>query len=300
MMNIIFLVIISFITNIVFSSNNENIYAVYDEEMEVISIFRENLDIPIIVQNTQSDIRPYLHPIIAPDGNGTLTEYRPGHHTHQTGIYWGLKEVNGRDYFMDCCRPGVEGYYRKLSSEILTENGSEVSWQTVYDLLDDDGKTVLTETKIWTLTIRNNKYYLDLIWNGLAKSNVYVEEFYVGGLFVRMPWYRGIDGRVINSVGQTNNEAETNRALWANVGMEIDSRDDWGNITVFDHKDNINFPTPWRVDRELGIGPSKQITGDWELDKGQNITFRFRLLIYTGEPDIETLNKEWHRYNFPG
>ena len=32
---------------------------------------------PIVTQNARSDFRPYLHPIVAPDGKGELTEYSP-------------------------------------------------------------------------------------------------------------------------------------------------------------------------------------------------------------------------------
>jgi hypothetical protein len=271
--------------------------AVQDDDSGTITIWQEDNTEPILVQNAQDKIRPYLHPITAPDGNGVLTEYRPGHHRHQTGIYWGLKEVNGRDYFMDCCKPGEEGFYRKLSSEILIDDGPEVSWQTVYDLLDENGKTMLTETHIWTMKNEDEKYYLDLQWIGSAKTDITVEHFFVGGLFVRMPWYRGIDGEVINSAGQINHDAEGKRALWTNVGMAIDGRDDWGNIAIFEHKENVDFPVPWRVDGELGVGPSRQISGDWELKKGESETFRYRLLIYTGMPDYDQLNKEWHKYN---
>ncbi len=33
-------------------------------------------------------------------------------------------------------------------------------------------------------------------------SVVTVERFYVGGLFIRMPWHKGIAGEVINAAGQ--------------------------------------------------------------------------------------------------
>ena len=39
--------------------------------------------------------RPYIHPIVSPDGKGILTEYSPGHHKHQTGLYWGFTRING-------------------------------------------------------------------------------------------------------------------------------------------------------------------------------------------------------------
>ena len=72
---------------------------VRDEGAETISVFRPDGEEAILVQNARSDHRPYLHPIVAPDGKGILTEYSPGHHPHQTGLYWGMTRVNGRDYF---------------------------------------------------------------------------------------------------------------------------------------------------------------------------------------------------------
>ena len=55
-----------------------------------ISVFRENGAEPILVENVREDHRPYIHPIIEPDGVGELTQYSPGHHKHQTGLYWGF------------------------------------------------------------------------------------------------------------------------------------------------------------------------------------------------------------------
>src|SRR5690606_25843807 len=54
-----------------------------------ILIFREGDKEPILTQIAKKEERPYLHPIVAPDGKGVMTQFRPGHHLHQTGIYWG-------------------------------------------------------------------------------------------------------------------------------------------------------------------------------------------------------------------
>ena len=80
-----------------------------DANESTISVFRAGEQKPLVVQNAKSNFRPYLHPIKAPDGNGVLTEFSPGHHTHQTGLYWGFTRVNGRDYFHN---PG-EDYWKR-------------------------------------------------------------------------------------------------------------------------------------------------------------------------------------------
>ena len=79
-----------------------------DEATHTISVYRVNVAEPIVTQNAKPDLRPYLHPMVSPDGKSVLTEYSPGHHPHQTGLYWGFTKVNGRDYFHN----PANGYWR--------------------------------------------------------------------------------------------------------------------------------------------------------------------------------------------
>src|SRR3954467_9425729 len=56
------------------------------------------------------------------------------------------------------------------------------------------------------------------------------------------------------------------------------------------------LPTSWRVDNQLGIGPSRQITGDWKIENGKTERFRYRLTIYTGQLDPADLTREWEAF----
>ena len=135
------------LSSTVASAHNTVLTLRQDDATNTISVYRENDKEAILTQNARPDFRPYLHPIVAPDGKGLLTEYSPGHHKHQTGLYWGLKQVNGRDYFHN---PGA-GFWRKVSSAVLVPKGEEVKWTTVYQLLDAEGKPVMNETQVWTM-----------------------------------------------------------------------------------------------------------------------------------------------------
>ena len=263
-----------------------------DQAAATISVFFGKAKEPILTQIAKKDERPYIHPIIAPDGKGVLTEYRPAHHLHQTGIYWGLKLVNGRDYFMKW----QGDYWRGISANVIEKKGKQVKWQTVYDMLDEKGNTVMVETQNWAMQKIDGKYVLDLEWRGEAKTDVTMGKFYVGGLFVRMPWVKGTIGEIINSAGQRNMEIEAQRAIWSDVGIKVDGRDDFAHIAIFDHPDNKAFPTPWRVDSQLGLGPSRQILGDWKLAKGETEVARYRLLIYTGELNSTELTRSWEKF----
>ena len=262
----------------------------YDEIAGTISVSRgETL---LLVQNVKPDIRPYIHPIIAPDGIGVLTEFSPSHHKHQTGLYWGLKKVNGRDYFMNW----KGEYWRKVSAGVIADHGPPVKWQTVYDLLDEKGSAILTETQIWSMQESEGKFVLDLEWRGEAKTEVKMEKFYVGGLFLRMPWREGIAGEVTNTNGKKNAEAEGQRAKWNDIGIQIDGRKDKAHIAILDHPNNADSPVPWRVDNELGIGPSRQILGDWSIQKGKSEIIRYRLIVYTGDVKTDDINRLWKKY----
>ena len=264
-----------------------------DENTGSITVHREASPEAILTQVAGPATRPYLHPIVAPDGKGDLTEFSPGHHKHQTGLYWGFTRVNKRDYFHNL----QSDYWKRNYSKVLIASGQSVSWQTSYDLLGDQGQTVLTQTQTWTMTSSNHEHVLDLTWEGTGKSDVTIGKYKYGGLFLRMPWHRGkTKGEVVNSALQKNSQAEGKRAVWVDVGMDIEDRDDWGHITIFDHPENSDFPQPWRVDGQLGIGPCRAILGEWKIPKGQTETIRHRFLVHTGKLDPKALTKKWEAY----
>ena len=246
-------------------------------------------DKAILTQVVKEGVRPYIHPIVAPDGNGVLTEYSPGHHLHQTGLYWGLKRVNERDYFMNW----KESHWKKISAKILEEEGPVVRWQTEYGLLDENGKVILTEVQEWSMQESDGGYILDLEWKGNAKIDITLGEFYVGGLFLRMPWKKGDIAAIINSNGQNNLKAEGQRAIWTDLGVQVEGRNDMAHIAILDHPDNRAFPTPWRVDTQFGFGPSIQILGDWKIKEAETEIIKYRLIIYTGDRDKGYISRAW-------
>ena len=291
--------------------------AVIDEDRGTISIFKRNVESPIAVQNALPNFRPYLHPISPPDGIGHVTEYSPGHHKHQTGLYWGFTRVNGkpieqeallqffydpktedhvqikgRDYFHN---PGSE-YWKRVGFNVIDSAGDNVSWNTVYFMLNESGDPLMKETQTWSLTERDGKYMLELEWRGKALEEVVIGEMAYGGLFLRMPWKEGINGEVMNFARQKNDRAEGQRSLWVDVGMQVEGRNDLAHVAIFDHPENRGFPQTWRVDGQLGVGPSRAIMGDWKILKGETEVIKHGFVIYTGELNDLDLTEQWKQY----
>ncbi|MDX1636648.1 MAG: DUF6807 family protein [Balneolaceae bacterium] len=274
------------------TQDEHHLRASYDNESGSITIYRSGSRQPLVVQNARSNFRPYLHPIKAPDGNGVLTQLSPGHHTHQTGLYWGFTRVNGRDFFHN---PGAD-YWRRVSAEVTEAEGDTIAWRTVYHLLDEEENAIMREQQDWQMTHKEDTVLLDLEWKGEALTNITVGEYNYGGLFLRMPWREGIEGEVVNAARQRNQRAEGRRAMWLDVGMEIEGRNDFGHIAIFDHPDNTGFPQPWRVDGQMGVGPVRARLGDWKINKGESETIKHRLVVYTGELNNARITRQWEQY----
>jgi hypothetical protein len=200
----------------------------------------------------------------------------------------GFKFLNGREFFMQW----QGDHYRKVSANVTRARGQQVSWQTVYQMLDESAHSMLTETQDWSMEETGGKYILDLEWRGEAKTDIVVGKMYVGGLFIRIPWHPGDRAEAVNSVGQKDQDAEQQRAVWTDVGIQVEGRNDLAHIVVFDYPDNIGFPIPWRVDSQYGFGPNTEWT-DTKIDKGRARVYRYRLIAYTGELNSAELMRAW-------
>ena len=258
-----------------------------------LEVFLDGVSEPLVIQNAKNGFRPYLHPIKGPNGNGVFTQYSPGHHKHQTGLYWGLTRVNGRDYFHN---PSSK-YWRKKSSNIIKNSGDNVEWETIYEMLNNEGEALMTETQSWSMSIsKRGEIILDLIWKGHANKKITVSKYNYGGLFLRMPWKRNIKAETINSEGDKNQTGEGKSANWVDLGMEISGLDKLGRIVIYDHPSNDGFPNQWRIDGQFGIGPASARRGDWDIKKGDHKIFKHRLIVYSGKHDKPLVNQKWKEW----
>ncbi|MEM8488086.1 MAG: DUF6807 family protein, partial [Bacteroidota bacterium] len=204
-----------------------------------------------------------------------------------------IKAQIGRDFFHN----NGASHWKRIAASILQKDGAEVKWQTVYHMLDEAGNPILEETMNWSLSMDGDKTLIGLEWRGKAIEDITINAFEYGGMFLRMPWRRDIAGEAINNKNQRNQEAEGQKADWVDVGMVIEGRADWGHITIMDHPDNTNYPTAWRVDGQLGIGPCRALEGDWHIKKGETEVIRHQLVAYTGALDREVMSGIWTAYS---
>jgi hypothetical protein len=261
-----------------------------------IALYRAEQSAPLLVQNAAPHKRPFIHPIMAPDGAGELTENEPGHHLWQHGLYVGLNDVNGYGFWTEGLSGNAkDGTFHPQPVATPQIENHRAAWQVVTDWQTPDGELLLTETQDWTLQDRTSTLALDVRWTLRAKVALRFGRYAYGGLFLRMPWRRETHGEILTSEGATTVEsAEGQRARWVAIAMPIPGRENGPvGFTFFDHPANAEFPNPWRVDNNLGIVPSRCIAGEWQLAAGESLSNRYRLLAFTGSIERDFVEEQW-------
>ncbi|UVI28292.1 DUF6807 domain-containing protein [Paenibacillus spongiae] len=263
-----------------------------------LALYRQGQDTPLLVQLAEPDKRPYIHPILAPDGIGILTEDAPPHHPWQHGLYVGLNDVNGFGFWSEGLTGAPsDGTFHPLAISHVNATDNRAGWTVKTQWREPGGEAILVERQQWTFTDNGTDYELDMEWTLQAEKDIRFGESPYGGLFLRMPYREELGGCFTNSEGMGREEAEGQRARWGAVSMPIVGREDVAGIAIMDHPDNEEHPSPWRVDYQFGIAPSRSIAGAWQLADGQSSTSRYRVYVFNGDIQSAAIESNWQRYS---
>lgn len=250
----------------------------------------------VLQHNARPGLRPYIHPLRLEDGRTCLTEDSPWHHPWQHGISTGFHGVNGCDFWFD---PGQHpsmsiGTIESSTPRILKTEPP--TWQIESLWRHADGSYLLLEQQTWSLQKPDNLLYLDLDWSLQAIPDVHIAQDEYGGLFIRMPFRSGMHTKVINSEGLQDDDTEQQAARWLSLHMPLENSETGGGMSVFDHPDNPQHPTKWRVDHQRGINPAPCIPSSIDLASGEKLRHRYRLVLHTGTLTVEQINARWRQY----
>ncbi|WJH34930.1 PmoA family protein [Paenibacillus sp. CC-CFT747] len=199
----------------------------------------------MLTQHAHPNRRPYLHPIVAPDGRGVLTEDAPAHHPWQHGLYVGLNQVNNWGFWTEGVTnsPNDGTFHPEGISDIQLAD-DEAGWVVKTALCEPAGDRLLTERQSWSLRDRNTVYELDLEWTLTAEKAITFGSYSYGGLFLRMPYRQDQGGSFLSSNGLSKEEADGQRARWAAVSMPVEGRGDYAGMAILDHAENEEHPSP--------------------------------------------------------
>ena len=113
-----------------------------------------------------------------------------------------------------------------------------------------------------------------------------------------------LGGQIINSEGQTDQDAWGKPAAWVDYHGPVD--DETVGIAIFNHPSSFRFPTTWHV-RTYGLFAAnpfglhdftgdKNTDGSYTLPAGQTMTFRYRILLHRGDEKAAKVAEGYANY----
>jgi hypothetical protein len=257
--------------------------------------------------------RPCLYPLIGPFGVGVTRAYPQQElegdstdHVHHRSLWVAWGDVNGSDNWSE-----EEGSGRVVHRYFDGVEGGPVLGRVaaLNDWVDASGRRLMQdrlEYRFYNVPPSFRLFDMEVTFYA-SEGEVRFGDTKEGGIIsvrVASSMEGGRGGRIENSLGAVT-EAETwgRRAAWCDYAGPVGGAT--VGIAVFDHPDNLRYPTYWHV-RDYGLMTANPFglsffvgegaDGSYVLPAGDNLRFRYRVLVHAGgcrEGDVARKCLEW-------
>jgi hypothetical protein len=252
--------------------------------------------------------KPYLQPLCTASGKIV---------TRDLGVWLGHGQVNGVDYWeADPSQPskGKVGavVLRKITS--IEQGVDRGSLSFVADWVDPEGVTVVTENRTMAFSVGpEDSRVIDIEFRIEPRQRITIADHTGGSLGLRLgaPFEEINGGRPRIFSGDAGSDGVTGkRSPWLDY-MTIMQGERIG-VLIMDHPSNHNFPARWKVRTSASIfvtpfaeldyyneaplkgqAPKTARDAGITLEKGEQMRFRYRIVIHPSTFDID---QAWRDY----
>lgn len=258
--------------------------------------------------------KPYFHPVAVP-GGPVVTWDRPPDHVWHHGLWFSWKFINGLNYWEPDATTGKPQGNTAWDSVQVTKNpdhSARITMNVNYGPHGD--KPVLVERRVIEISAPESEGSYSFDWDCKFTAFDRDVEFArtpLEGEPGGQPWggYAGLSIRLAKDL--TDRLAVTNegpvdfgqsdryRGKAPALEYQASIGDQSFGITVCDHPDNLNHPSPWYVIRATPMSyfsPAVICYGPYTLPAGQSFTLRYRVLIHPQRWNAERIGQEFQRY----
>lgn len=231
---------------------------------QLIEVWRARADAPLLEQRAEPDKRPYIYPILAPDGRGVLG----------AALYTAFDDVNGVgfDARNAAATPGT--FHPLLLGPQRLED-RQALWSVISQWRAPDGLDLLGESQRWTLTDHGHAYDLDLLWTLSANVDLTFGPASAAGLVVRV------------GSQEITPAAGSGPAGWNEHDIPLEGEAGTAGVALMRHPTNAVH-----LDRAAsGATPA------WAMGAGELIAFRYRLFIAAGPLDPDAVRASWEQFS---
>lgn len=258
-------------------------------------------------------------------------------HPHHVGLWFNYGDVNGLDFWNNSYAIPADKkdhYGTIIHKEInrLSSGDEKGELEVSMEWVGPDGEALLREETTFVFREEDQKRMIDRITTlraldkkvsmhdnkeGLFGMRVAREleqpsdqpEIYIGadGKAAEEPVLNneGVSGWYRSSEGIEGDSAWGSRAKWMNLSGNIG--DEMISLAIMDHPDNVGHPAYWHA-RGYGLYAAnslgqKAMSGgkeelNFELPAGESVTFKHRIIIYSGEKVTDDqLNADFNEFS---
>ncbi len=261
----------------------------------------------------KDQFRPYFFPVLGPDGRSVTrgeTSERSSDHVHHRSLYVAYGEVNDVDVWGEGENSGRvvhQSFTNKSGGAVVGRIYSENDW------VNKAGEKLMSDRqnfRIYNTPETGTIIDLDLTFIASA-GDVHFGDTKEGGIIsIRVnPSMNASDGGKIENAYGGVNEGETwgVRAHWCDYSGIVEGTH--VGIAVFDHISNPRYPTYWHV-RNYGLMTTNIFgtgtfegncskDGSYTLKSGEEMNFRFRVLIHAGDASTGKVVQKYHDFINP-
>jgi hypothetical protein len=274
----------------------DGVVHLYDEQRHVTSYHHG----PTTAQPAAGQARrPYLHPLIGPDGI-PLTEFGKPHdptgsHAHHYSLWVAHNKVNDQDFWSE--KGGVI-VHQQLE---LQEDGPLFGRLVQRTAWTASGGELLRERRTITLYRGFTGYrLLDLdLELTPVRETVTLGQTSFGFLAARVAQSMTVfdgGGTIRNANGALNEHGcHLRKAAWIDQSGPI-APGQWGGVALLDHPDNPNHPTGWHCRNDGWAGAAFNMDGPHTLKMGDKLTLRYRVHLHQGDAQKGAVARRFEEY----
>lgn len=239
-------------------------------------------------------VRPFLWPVRASDGTEITIDQaqHPPLHAHQRSIWIGHRNVNSADHWKFEVKPVQPKQrhvrFNKVAGDTIEE---ELIWE------DKEGKPMLGEVRtLRFIGYPDNHQGIDftLRFTPVHDDVTFFDGKDAGLCPIRLAPSITHDPQLVNSAGgKGEKECDMKPAEWCDESGQIDGKT-YG-VAILDYPENPRHPPLWHARRGarlstdiFGLHSSNKDkypphAGDFTIKTGETVTFRYRMVIHTGD-----------------
>jgi hypothetical protein len=270
----------------------------------------------------------YYWPLMGP-GETPVTrawpmEERPGEekdHPHHRSMWFSHGLVNGIDFWSEAASHGARQPKQPIGKivhdkVVETKSGkTEGHVTTTQNWVAPDGSIPVTSTQ--TLRVfqgSENERECEFSTTLTAGEKEVLFGDTKEGTFairiaesMRLRGAKGAQGagHILNSQGLKDEKVWGTSAKWVAMYGPVAGKP--MTIAIMDHPSNPRHPTRWHA-RDYGLFAANPFcehemdkskpagAGDFKLEAGKSVTFRYRIVIHTGEPAAEQMNERFAQF----